>query len=435
MPGWMLAALGAVFVVGVLLLFASWLLSGTFSGTPGWALASWASRHSAARWRRNSFWSDRPRGGSMGIKNNSSCSNRKPSSFKTNARGSTSNSLRAARRRPGSKRQKPTSPRIEELLPLEAKRQSAEQQLPLAEREAEQAKNKLRTAHNAWQSALAAAGLPKKLSPKQIRQLRRSASGRADLRRAIRRGPRTARPNPAASSRPLTARIEPLFAESGLTPTGRFTIATASPTRPGAGRRENPCEPARIDVDGGKETGQLTATKRRAAVEALRRRGKSLLHRAGAANRAELSRKAAERSAADDLAKRRELLHRGLIAACTGICEPAEIAALLDGSNRAQLVGAPAAQYRKRSAPIDAARGRLHELLEQRGRLGREMDSLANEPRLGVLQLQLAASEQALAEAIQPWQVVCTRSRFFSRSRMTTSTVGNRKHCSPLRSI
>ncbi len=407
MPGWMLAALGAVFVVGVLLLFASWLLSGTFSGTPGWALAllgiaafggavatKFILERSAAR-RLDGYQKQLVM---LESQTKQLQDERTGLDKQLSAGGTPSARLQTA---------EADLAALEELLPLEAKRQSAEQQLPLAEREAEQAKNKLRAAHNAWQSALAAAGLPKKLSPKQIRQLRRSASGRADLRVQY-AAAREQRDRIQRELAALTARIEPLFAESGLTPTSdspsqqlRQLGRELADEKTRANRRESMLMAEKKLAS--------SRRKRRAAVERLRRRGKSLLHRAGAANRAELSRKAAERSAADDLAKRRELLHRGLIAACTGICEPAEIAALLDGSNRAQLVGErrPGA-ISQTLAPIDAARGRLHELLEQRGRLGREMDSLANEPRLGVLQLQLAASEQALAEAIQRWQVVCT---------------------------
>lgn len=413
MPGWMLASLGAVFVVGVLLLFASWLLPGTFSGTPGWALAllgisafggavatKFILERSAAR-RLDACQKQLVvlESQTKQLQDERTALDKQlPSGGTPSARLQTAESELAA---------------LEELLPLEAKRQSAEQHLPLAQREAEQAKGKLREAHEAWQSALAAVGLPKKLTPKQIRQLRRSARGRADLRVQY-TAAREQRDRIQRELAALTARIEPLFAESGLTPTSespserlRQLGRELADEKTRATRRDSMVANLKRLV--------VMRGKRRSAIQRLRRRGKALLHRAGVANRAELRRKAAERAAADDLAQRREQLHRELAAACTGICEPAEIAGLLDGAHRAELIAQSAGATSQTASPIDAARDRLHELLEQRGRLGREMESLADDRRLDGLQLQLAATEQALAESIERWQVLCVTLRILQQ--------------------
>jgi hypothetical protein len=136
------------------------------------------------------------------------------------------------------------------------------------------------------------------------------------------------------------------------------------------------------------------------------------------------------------LVRRRDLLDQELNAACTGVCVPAALAALLDGPDRSQLLRPDQKTTSPRSAlPLagegkgpeeteatfrsslsdspqgpsgasQSARDRLHELLERRGRLAREMESLADDRRLAAKPLQLACVEARLAEAIERWQVL-----------------------------
>src|SRR5690606_13196889 len=61
--------------------------------------------------------------------------------------------------------------RLEALLPLEAKRQAAEQSSQATEDKAELAKRRYRKARRRWRAALAAAGLPDELNPDQLKAM------------------------------------------------------------------------------------------------------------------------------------------------------------------------------------------------------------------------------------------------------------------------
>jgi uncharacterized protein YhaN len=424
LPAWLLASLGGVFVVGVLLLFAGWLLPGSFTGTLGWLLSllgiaafgtaagtKWMLERSAAL-RLESCQEQLVMLESQTKQiadERTALDKQLPSGGTPAARLQAAEAALAA---------------LEELLPLEAKRQSAEQHLPLARREAEQARENLLAAHEQWQAALAAARLPKNISPKQLRQWIRGRAGMADLQQQW-SAAKDQRDRIERELAALTSRIEPLFTEAGLTPESDSPaeqLRQLSRELAEESTRSVRRDAIRLDL---KKLGRARA-KHRAAIVRLQRRQQSLLERAGAADEMELARKATERASVDELSHRRDLLDRELIAACDGICTTAELAALLADPNRPQLSeslkttsvpsgnicdvgnalrGVPQPLHAE-STQSQTARQRLHELLEQRGRLGREMESLVDDRRLGAKQLQLAVVEQRLAEAIERWQVL-----------------------------
>jgi uncharacterized protein YhaN len=406
---WLLASLGGVFVVGVLLLFAGLLLPGSFTGTLGWVLAplglaafaaaagtKWMLERSAAR----QLESCQKQLAMLESQMKQITDERAALDKQLPTGGTPAARLQAA---------EAALAALEELLPLEAKRQSAEQQLPLAKSESQQARANLRAAHKQWQAALAAAHLPKNISPKQLREVTRQRASVADLKQqwsaAGEQRDRIERELAA-----LTSRIEPLFTEAGLTP------QSDSPSQQ---LRQLSRELAEETTRSGWRDAILadlkkllhTRKNRRAAIVRLKRHQQILLRRAGAVDEDELARRAAERASADELVRRRDLLDRDLTAACTGICTHAELAGLLSPPNRPQLLEAPnAASQQSRTA-----RDRLHELLEQRGRLGSELESLADDRRLGAKQLQLGIIEQRLAEAIERWQVLAVTLRLLQQ--------------------
>ena len=409
LPMWLLASLGGVFVVGVLLLFAGLLLPGSFTGTLGWVLAplglaafaaaagtKWMLERSAAR-RLESCQKQLVMLESQMKQitdERAALDKELPTGGTPSARLQTAEAALAA---------------LEELLPLEAKRQSAEQQLPLAKSESQQARDKLRTAHKQWQAALTAAHLPKNTSPKQLRQLACQRANIADLQQQC-SAAREQRDRIERELTALTSRIEPLFTETGLTPQGdspseqlRQLSRELAEETTRSGRRDT------IFADLKKLS--RTRVKRRAAIVRLKRRQQMLLRRAGAADENEFAHRAAERASADELIRRRDLLDQELTAACTGICTHAELAALL--SHPKQLP--PPESRDGASQHSRAARDRLHELLEQRGRLGSELESLADDRRLGARQLQLGVVEQRLAEAIERWQVLAVTLRLLQQ--------------------
>lgn len=401
MPGWMLASLGGVFVTGVLLIFAGWLLPSSFTGAFGWLLSilgvaalaaaagtKWMLERSAAR-RLESCQKQLAMLDSQASQiadERASLDKQLPSGGTPSARLQAAEAELAA---------------LEELLPLETKRQSAEQQLPLVEREAAQAREKLRAAHQQWQSALASTQLPRSLTPKKLRQWNHRRAGAADVRKQF-LSARAQRDRIERELAALASRIQPILAASGLALQSdspaeqlrQLSRELADETTRAARRQAILAELKSLDN---------VRSRRRTAVVRWRRRGKSLLKQAGAANLAELASAAALQATANDLAQRRERIDRELAVACVGVGDSAELAALLDSPNRAERLHMPGPEHVDSS---QAARAALHALLEERGRLAQEMESLAGDRRLGVKQLELGTVEQRLAEAIERWQVL-----------------------------
>jgi uncharacterized protein YhaN len=408
LPAWLLASLGGVFVVGVLLLFAGWLLPGSFTGTAGWVLSAlgiasfataagtkWMLERSAAQ-RLESCQKQLAmlESQTKQIKDERTALDKLlPSGGTPTARLQAAEAAIAA---------------LEELLPMEAKRQATEQQLPLVRHEAEQARDNLRAAHKQWQATLAAAQLPKNMLPKQLRQWSHQRAGMTDLQRQW-SAAKQQRDRIERELAALASRIEPLFAEAGLTPQDDSPSQQLRQLSRELAEEMTRCGRRDAILAERKKLASLRS-KHRAAIVRLQRRRRSLLKRAGATDESELANRAAERASADGLAHRRDVLEQELTAACAGICTPAELTVLLDAPPPvgSALRGVPQPQQ-------EAPRDRLHALLERRGRLAREMESLVEDRRLEAKQLQLAAIEERLAEAIERWQVIAITLRLLQQ--------------------
>ena len=71
----------------------------------------------------------------------------------------------------GCKRRKRTWPPWKKLAPLEARRGAARQEAEAARRRSDEARQSLKTAQRRWREAVLAAGLPQRITSKQVQQL------------------------------------------------------------------------------------------------------------------------------------------------------------------------------------------------------------------------------------------------------------------------
>ena len=106
---------------------------------------------------------------------------------------------------------------LEELMSIDAERQAAQREADAANRRMEEAEREINVARRRWRNALAAAGLPKHLSPKQVRHL----SDRHVEVHALQRRLRHARLEHAERRKEFDAvagRVEQALADVGLKP-------------------------------------------------------------------------------------------------------------------------------------------------------------------------------------------------------------------------
>ena len=204
LPGWILASLGGVFMLGVLLLLAGLFLPTKIIGSFGWTLAvlgvlafgtaaaaKWLLEKAAARQldscrkqltlletqtkqaqqERDTLDEQLPKGG-----------------------GSLTSRLQAA---------EAELAKLEALMPLDAKRAAAGQDAQTADQRAASSRDELKAAHRRWQAALVAAGLPKTLAPSK------SASSFVKARSMAMRNGNCAMPATSATAASASLRPSP----------------------------------------------------------------------------------------------------------------------------------------------------------------------------------------------------------------------------------
>ena len=406
LPGWVLASLGGIFMLGVLLLLAGLFLPTKIIGSFGWTLAvlgilafgtaaaaKWLLEKAAARQlescrkqltmleaqtkqaqqERDTLDEQLPKGG-----------------------GNLTARLQAA---------EAELAKLEALMPLDAKRATAGQEAESAEKRAADARGELKAAHRRWQAALAAAGLPKNLSPKQIGQLVRESAAAHDSHRKVReaRDERDRRQRELAA---FAARIEPLALDAETLPN------SSSPTEQLRHLRKQVAEQETLVArrDGiRKRLRQLRHDRKKFGrmLNRFRRRRLALLHLVGVNDAAEFARRAAERGQVDQLHRRRAALDRELKDACVGICTESEVAALLGTAGCHWPVksanGGPQVAER-----LKTTRDTLNRLFEQRGQFNEQLRALADDRGIGRKRLELGVIEERLKEAIERWQVLAT---------------------------
>ena len=399
-PGWILASLGGVFVLGVLFVFIG-LMGSAYIGWLGWPLAllglvafataagsRWWLETNAARQLKGCY----KQVALLDTQTKQAQDERTELDKQLpSGGGPLTTRLQAA---------EAAVAKLEAMLPLEARHQSAKQDLAGAQKQAADAKEALQKTHGRWRSALSAAGMPKNLSPKQLRQM----VGHSAELDGVERGWTAAvdeRDRRARELAVLSTRIESLLHDAGLKPESDTASGRLRQLR-----RELAEEEGRMTRRDAvkKRLAALRArrSKHHRALRRLHRARLGLLRGAAAGDETEFIRRAHERAAADGLLQQRETLHREFIAACTPVATEAEMVTLLSGTKRDDL------EQRRRHAVerLAAARTTLRNLCEQRGHLGHQLKMSADDRRPALKQIELNAVEQRLNDALERWRAL-----------------------------
>lgn len=300
---------------------------------------------------------------------------------------------------------------LEALAPLDAQRQAALEQAQSASRRIAQAQSELEAARRRWREAVGAAGLPKSLSPKRVRQLAASSERITEIQRALaaRREELNERRRELAA---LAGRIRQLAAEAGL------PVATDNPA-------ELLRELARQSND---QQGRLkrrrvvrrqarklrrSRTRLQAALRDARRRKHELLRSAGAADEEELRRRIGQAARIASLRRELEAVEREITAATAMSAPEPTVRQLLEEVGDA----GPEARRAELAQRLHAIAAQVHQRLEHRGRLAEQLKALAEDRGLLVQQLELGVLEKRIEQAVEQWQLLAVTRRLLETVR------------------
>lgn len=302
---------------------------------------------------------------------------------------------------------------LEQLVPLDSQRQAALQEAEAAARRAAQSRTELESARRRWRDAVAALGLPKDLTPKQVKELAACCEQTAELQRSLasRREELEQRRRELAG---VTGRIAQLAAETGVAVPG-----------------DNPVEQLReLARQVGQQAGQRKRRdalrklsrrlrRRRMKVEAdlnrARRRRRELLRRAGAATEEELRLRVEGCQRTASLRMELETIEREIHVALAGHCSEDALCDLLEGPALESLASRCAALEKK----LQVASDQLRERFEKRGRLDEQARQLAQDRSAIARHFELNLVEKRLDDAVHRWQVLAVTSRVLDTIRAT----------------
>ncbi|MEX0712066.1 MAG: AAA family ATPase [Pirellulales bacterium] len=401
LPSWVLAALGGLFVFGVVLILAGLFLPTSVVGSAGWALAvlglGGTATAAGAKWMLeraagNQLEACQKQAGILALQIKQAKEEREGLDAQLPRGGGPMLArLQAA--------EKDLSA-LEDLLSLDGRRQMAQQEADAARAAVRQARDDCRSARRRWKQALGAAGLPDELSYAQLRRLSKGWRQFSDLAGRIERH-RAELDQRRRELESLMARLNQVMADVGI---GAHGEAAADQLR---------------QLRQALTEHQATATRRLALVKRARRlrrhqrkltqglhlwqrRRKELLRQAGATDEQELRELARQLAQGQSLRERHGALSRQIAAALTNRATEDDVQARLADPAAGELEAA----WDEATGRWRSMRQQLQELFEARGRLAHELEALAADRRLSNRLVDLGVVEAQLREAIERWQVL-----------------------------
>jgi uncharacterized protein YhaN len=301
---------------------------------------------------------------------------------------------------------------LEKLLPIDTKWRDARREAESAERRVEEARKQVEAARSTWRGKLAALRLPKDWTPRDLRTM----AGRVEqiselrLRVARRRDDAEQRQREHAT---LCERIRNLAEEVGLAQEGTGAPALlAHLLSELRGHQTKVAERSRLR----KRARELRSKQQQhtRAAASLRLRRDALFTQAGVDNEAAYRLLLREQQQADELQRQHQALRREMAAAIGKHAPEEAIATLLTK----ETVPALEARWEVIARELEENDHQLHRLAEQRGAVGQQLEDLAQDRSLAERQLDLAAIETQLADAIAVWQVHAATCTVLERIRV-----------------
>ncbi len=294
---------------------------------------------------------------------------------------------------------------LEELVPLDARRQAAQEDAESAGERVHDAEAEMAAVRRRWREAIAVLGLPKDLSPKQVRHLAKSCGRVKEIHERLERL-REESQQRRREMDALCGRINQVVAHAGL------TLQKTTPVDQLNELAERLADhQARLKRRDSLAARGRQLRKKRAKYEAFIRRLKSqrkkLLREVKVEDEREFRRKAAELQRISDLRREHSQLQREIEAALAGHCTEEEILKHIDRD--------PFERIEIRAEQIDeklrANEAQLHARFEKRGQIAEQLKSLAEDRGPALKSLELAMVQKRLDDAVRRWQTLAVTSR------------------------
>jgi len=289
---------------------------------------------------------------------------------------------------------------LEDLMTIDAERQTAQREADAAAKRAEEAEDQIKLARRRWQSALAAAGLPKNLSPKQVRHLtERRMQVHASERRL-----KQARLDLAERRKEfdvLAGRAAQVMTDVELEPTSPRVTDRLKQLRQALADHEGIAS-RREALDARLRRIHRRQTRLAHGIDRWQHRRQVLFVQAGIADEDEFRRRLEDAESLERLRSQQATITREIGAALGIRLTEDDVRSWLEGPHAGRLE----AHWEELSAELQSATERVQTLFEQRGRVQHELKSLADDRRLPQRYIDLGVVEERLREAIEQWQVV-----------------------------
>jgi uncharacterized protein YhaN len=414
LPVPMLAGLGAAFVVGVILMMAGLFIPATILGSWGWPLAflglmavgvAVAAKFMIERTSRQRLEDSQKQVNMLQLQLKQATQERDVLDQQLpKGGGPMTLRLQTAEKELAT---------LEELVPLNARRQAAQQEAEAAAERVRQAEQGLSVAHRRWREALTNAGLPQNLTPKQARDLVGRSDDVADTQRRLdRRYEEVQQRNHELES--LKARIRQLASDCRVPLKSDQPIEQIHELVQALDEQETRLK-SRDAFQVQARQLRHVRTKHEAALDRLRRRRKELLREAGVGDEDTLRQRVTEIERTAELRRERQTLQREIEAAIAGCCTEQALGEQLKEATRESLE-ARCGQFEQR---WKAAETQLQKRFESRGRLNEQLKTLVEDRSPAIKQLTLAMQEKKLEEAIGRWRALAVTGRLLQSIRRT----------------
>ena len=412
-PAWMLVGLGGVFVAGVLLLIAGLFMSSSLTGGFGGLMsgvgllgliAAVAAKFFIERSNANQLESCQKQLEMLRLQLQEAQQQRDqldasipPGSVLAQNRLEAAQSDLAA---------------LEELMPLDAKRQTALGEAESARARTARAEESMSQLRRTWREALNAAGLPEKLSPKQVQKLVRRRDRLEELGGRLERS-REELKQRGDERQAISGRIYQLAADTGVPVDGEQPAQLlARLVEQLKGHRA--LQAQRQELRGQFAKLGRIRKKHEKSARRLKRLRHELFQQAGADDEQDFRRRAERRLKLDDLTKELQTVGSEIAASIGGHCHESEIAELIENFSTDALE----ARWDEQSKRLEEIEASVREKHERRGQLAEKMKNLAEDRRPAERLLERSIVKQRLKQAVRRWRVLALTGRILQDIRL-----------------
>ncbi len=287
---------------------------------------------------------------------------------------------------------------LEQITPLDAQRREALERAALAEKRAIEIASSLKETRAQWEHALAALGLPTRLSPSQVRQL----AGRTGNLTFLRRQSEDVQDHLERARRELATvhgRILDLMAQADVPPTTQRPLEQLEQLKTALRSHESQLA-KRNDIR--RQIRRIRRQEHRltAAIRRLEHKRTTIFTSANATDEDDLRRLAERREQITSLVQQHDNLDEEILATLRAAPDEALVRQQLER------VGGEELQQRLQQTQRDTVRveQQLKELLHQRGALSQQLKTLVQNRQLPEAHIQLAIIERKLRDGLARWK-------------------------------